>query len=430
MEKLELSKEDIDKYQRKVVEKVKELSKTVKHEDEKIQPIVYALLVYKNKEGKIETEEAYRSELFSGDHAEFNLFNRKLNGENYENAVLFVSLEPCSNESRISQISCSEIISKARIKKVYMGSFDPDNLVRGNGYVCLTKNGIKVELFDEKYNKELIDINASFYQDRILDDENIYYIKFNENFTKTNFISDEAIKLYMYLKKIDNSILEEKEYNLKSVNKEIDDYYKGKEKTKIYKDFFEHCFNKYLFNDIVNQKRYIRSDIGFDVAFFNHPSNKFKGSYIKIISKINIDETAPIIYDGPMLISLINAYKRIMDIIKRLSNNKDINRIIREVLVNSVCHKNYNSYTPILVYIEKNKITISNPVDKEYIDIEKLKGFEMPVNHINGDLCAIMNDILISEGEGKGTNEMKNYNENNKIEYNLITNILICTIEF
>ena len=149
---------DVLEKQKKVVDKIKELRKSMEgsHDidnKEKINPLVVALLVSPDNEEIF----SYRSECFDGDHAEYNLFMNKLKGTNHSNDILFVSLEPCNHDSRINTISCSELIVKSNVKKVYMGTFDPDILVRGNGYAYLKEHGVEVELFDEKYQvKEVL----------------------------------------------------------------------------------------------------------------------------------------------------------------------------------------------------------------------------------------------------------------------------------
>ena len=162
-----------EQYQRKVVEKVKELKLKMdgnsdSDNPEKISPIVVALLVSPDGNEKM----SYRSECLEGDHAEYNLFINKLIGENHSRDTLYVSLEPCNYDSRLNTISCSELIVKSGIKKVFIGSFDPDIIVRGNGYAFLKENNIDVQLFKEEYQKELIDSNWPFFSDKLFCNEN------------------------------------------------------------------------------------------------------------------------------------------------------------------------------------------------------------------------------------------------------------------
>lgn len=76
-------------------------------------------------------------------HAEINAIQMALdNNYNLEDCVLYCTLEPCSHYGRTPPC-CNEII-KRKIKKVYIGTQDPDERVQGNGIKLLEENGIKV----------------------------------------------------------------------------------------------------------------------------------------------------------------------------------------------------------------------------------------------------------------------------------------------
>ena len=128
-----------EEYQKIVVDLVKDLkAKGYDHDSdhpERVNPIVVALLVSPNGE----IIQSYRSEAIEGDHAEYNLFMNKMLGENHEDDTLYVSLETCNHDSRLNTKSCSEIVASAKMKKVYIGCFDPDILVKGNGYAYLKR---------------------------------------------------------------------------------------------------------------------------------------------------------------------------------------------------------------------------------------------------------------------------------------------------
>ena len=63
-------------------------------------------------------------------------------GEDVEDAELYVTLEPCSHEGK--QPPCTTAIIAAGIKRVYIGSNDPNPLVNGNGIWELRTAGIEV----------------------------------------------------------------------------------------------------------------------------------------------------------------------------------------------------------------------------------------------------------------------------------------------
>ena len=80
-------------------------------------------------------------EKIGGFHAERNaLTNCK---EDTTGAELYVTLEPCCHYGKTPP--CTEIIIEKNIKKVYVGSMDPNKLVEGKGVKILKEHGIEVK---------------------------------------------------------------------------------------------------------------------------------------------------------------------------------------------------------------------------------------------------------------------------------------------
>jgi len=79
-------------------------------------------------------------ERYGGVHAERNAINDC--SESLEGATLFVTLEPCCHIGKTPP--CTEAIIKSGIKKVVVGSVDPNPLVSGKGIEILRKAGIEV----------------------------------------------------------------------------------------------------------------------------------------------------------------------------------------------------------------------------------------------------------------------------------------------
>ena len=98
-------------------------------------PLVGAVIV---KNGKV-IGEGYHvryGELHAERHAFANLT------EDAEGADMYVTLEPCCHYGK--QPPCVEAIVEHKIKHVYVGSDDPNEMVSGKGYEYLRKHGIKV----------------------------------------------------------------------------------------------------------------------------------------------------------------------------------------------------------------------------------------------------------------------------------------------
>lgn len=101
-------------------------------------PLVGAVIV---KDGQI-ISEGYHAKY--GDlHAERNAFRNLKCAEDAKSAEMYVTLEPCCHFGK--QPPCTQAIIEHGIRKVYVGSNDPNALVAGKGIEQLRQAGIEVE---------------------------------------------------------------------------------------------------------------------------------------------------------------------------------------------------------------------------------------------------------------------------------------------
>lgn len=101
-------------------------------------PLVGAVIV---KDGKIIGEGFHHR--YGDLHAEREaLKNCTENGNNPQGATIYVTLEPCCHFGK--QPPCTHAVVEAGIKKVVVGSRDPNPLVHGKGNAYLRENGIEV----------------------------------------------------------------------------------------------------------------------------------------------------------------------------------------------------------------------------------------------------------------------------------------------
>jgi diaminohydroxyphosphoribosylaminopyrimidine deaminase/5-amino-6-(5-phosphoribosylamino)uracil reductase len=98
-------------------------------------PLVGAIAV---KDGKIIGEGFHPSA--GKPHAE--VFALKQAGKQAKNATVYVNLEPCHHYGKTPP--CTESLIEAGVKKVIIGTIDPNPLVSGKGIEALTKAGIEV----------------------------------------------------------------------------------------------------------------------------------------------------------------------------------------------------------------------------------------------------------------------------------------------
>ena len=110
----------------------------------KPNPVVGAIL---EKDGEI-VSEGYHM-LYGSHHAEINALSsaeklKNIKFDDFSELTLICTLEPCSHIGKTG--SCADAIVKSGIKKVIIGSVDPNSKVSGKGIEILRKNNIQVEV--------------------------------------------------------------------------------------------------------------------------------------------------------------------------------------------------------------------------------------------------------------------------------------------
>ena len=92
-------------------------------------------------------------------HAEVNAINNVANKSLLNKATLYVSLEPCSHTGKTPP--CAELIIKSGIKKVVVGTKDPNPIVGGKGIEKLKNRGIEVK--EGILQKQCLELNKRFF---------------------------------------------------------------------------------------------------------------------------------------------------------------------------------------------------------------------------------------------------------------------------
>ena len=100
-------------------------------------PLVGSVIVHNNKI----IGEGYHAK-YGESHAEVDAIKSVTNKELLKDSTLYVSLEPCNHHGKTPP--CSETIINNDIKKIVIGSRDPNKFVEGNGIKKLQSNGCEV----------------------------------------------------------------------------------------------------------------------------------------------------------------------------------------------------------------------------------------------------------------------------------------------
>lgn len=117
-------------------------------------PMVGCVIVH---DGKV-IGEGYHEE-YGKAHAEINAIRSVKNKKLLKESTLYVSLEPCAHHGKTPP--CAEAIIKHGIKRVVIGSIDPNPLVKGKGIAKLMRH--RCAIVSGVLEKECMDLNKRFF---------------------------------------------------------------------------------------------------------------------------------------------------------------------------------------------------------------------------------------------------------------------------
>ena len=118
-------------------------------------PLVGSVIVHNNKI----VGEGYHAK-YGESHAEVNAINSVANKELLGESTLYVNLEPCNHYGKTPP--CTEAIINNNIKRIVIGSRDPNRLVNGSGIDKLRSNGCDVVV--GVMEVECSDLNKRFFK--------------------------------------------------------------------------------------------------------------------------------------------------------------------------------------------------------------------------------------------------------------------------
>ena len=143
--------------ERQLMETAVELASACVSEPDKISPKVGAVVA---RDGVV-LGVAYRGELKPGEHAEYTLLERKLPRVKLAGAVLYTTLEPCTHRNH-PKIACTDRIIARGLKRVVIGTLDPNARIRGLGELRLQDAGIEITRFEPDFIPRIRELNREF----------------------------------------------------------------------------------------------------------------------------------------------------------------------------------------------------------------------------------------------------------------------------
>ncbi|CAM3161802.1 bifunctional diaminohydroxyphosphoribosylaminopyrimidine deaminase/5-amino-6-(5-phosphoribosylamino)uracil reductase RibD [Leuconostoc rapi] len=97
-------------------------------------------------------------DVFGQAHAEINAFNHLKDKNQIIGATMYVTLEPCSSSGKVG--SCAKAMSTWGLRRVVIGSIDPNPTTNGQGVALLKASGVEVAVLHTNHSACL---NPEFY---------------------------------------------------------------------------------------------------------------------------------------------------------------------------------------------------------------------------------------------------------------------------
>jgi len=385
-------------------EAIKESYKSISEHTNKTDPLVGAIIA--TEDGVI-LGTAHRGELREGEHCEYTLIERKLRDKNLKNCVLYVTLEPCTDESRNNsegkpslKRGCSTHIKRARLSKVYIGIEDANPKVAKQGIQFLIANKVEVEMFPEDLADTIRKENAQFIKEK---EEEAKQIKKEKISRKKSFLEQPTPGT-----NISN-------FSGKAVQKFITE---AKMPFAYPSDDFVSWCNQFGLIEKNNEEEFIPTALG--ILLFGESSElSFPQSVFKI--EINYDGKEPEIRDfvGPLVLQLPQLIDFVRDKAIKFTIDRSKGRreeradfpfeIIREAIANAIIHRDYSIRGATnYMYIDTNKIIVRSPGGPEPpVLMDMLKELRAPSVSRNPEIMFVFNQMKLAEQRGVGLRDMK-----------------------
>lgn len=370
---------------------------------DKTDPLVGAIIA--TADGVL-LAKAHRGELRVGEHCEYTLIERKLVNENLKGCVLYVTLEPCTDESRKQpKRGCSTHIGKARLSKVYIGVEDPNPKIAGTGVKAIREKGIEVEMFPAALQDKIWKDNAQFKKEK----------------------EAEALQAKLETAKPKKDILEKavigsdiKKFSSEAINLFI------KESSAPFK------YPSSQFNEWAHEFGFLEKDeksgglkptgLGL-IIFGKNPETPFPQTVFKV--EINYGQGKPEVRDfkGPLVSLLPSVLDYVKDKGLKMTMDKSAGKrkevadfpfeVLLEAVANAVIHRDYTiEGATNYLYIDPDKIIVRSPGAPTYpLTLNDLEDFDAPSISRNPKIMYVFNQMHLAEQRGIGLRNMKHLPE-------------------
>lgn len=394
-----MKKEDFIKGQKYTHEQYMELSilemleSKAEHMD-RADPKVGAVLVDRNG---AYFDKAHRGELRTGDHGEFTILERKHHGEDLSGFTLYTTLEPCVKRN-LPKKGCYKRCINARLKRVYIGHYDPDPTVASNGYKLLDMAGVDVKFYDKKYEEIIAKANEQFFKEAVKRAE-----------------EEKTKEIQSAIDPIENELIE---FQLQDLSEEA-------QSTMIDKMGLSYKIGTDAWKGYLSRMKLIKVDdesktarpTGLGLLLLGQkPEQHFPQARIKFTVRSGVDNPKIEDFKGPLVL-LPEKIEQYLGFVfpKGFSSRTSFDRTekveasysaLYEVIMNAMVHRDYSiAGGRIMVDIDDEKVVISSP-GQPLCSLEQLNSFTAPSFSRNAKIAHIFFEMGLVEERGFGMEEL------------------------
>jgi ATP-dependent DNA helicase RecG len=382
---------------------IEESHNSLPEHSDKTDPLVGAIIT--TKEGEIMAM-AHRGELREGEHCEYTLIERKLANVNLRDCVLYVTLEPCTDNSRKNpKRGCSTHITKARLSKVYIGVEDPNPKIAKEGIKFISEKGIDYEMFPRELQEIIWKDNDAFIKEKELE---ALQAKKETTIPQLGILEQTVAGsgITSFSEIAINHFIKESKAKFTYPSSEF--------------NIWAHDFGFIEKKEL--KGKYIPTGLGI-MVFGSTPENIFPQTIFKVEINYGKGETEVKNFKGPLVIQLPEIIEYVkskglkMTMDKSSGKREDIPdfpfEILLEAIANAVIHRDYSiDGATNYLYIDPNKIIVRSPGELVYpLTLGDLQHFDAPSLSRNPKIMYIFNQMDIADQRGIGLRNMKHLPE-------------------